>query len=242
MESSRARITNSCSTDSASTPHMGSISSNSSKISDYELENNYPPTSPTSIDSFQVIPMEEHALLPSDDDTSTVSKEMVLIVGSQRISTEELAQSVAVPLMQYKGIKILMHGVDTGVRLKGLHGRLPPSMWVQRAMDRAEFVVCICNKEFWDDWHYNGREMCHEVSLVRTLSQHVDGQTNHGQSNAVRNRFVVAILSKEDKEYIPDSLRVCNLFVLNCDAEVQRLGRFLLGTPAVRIDPISSRS
>ena len=218
---SHARITNSCSTDSASTPHVDTISINSDKISD----------------------------LKSDDRTNHHSfPKQVLIIGSQRIPTEEHAQLVAGPLLGYKhNINILLYGVDT----MEADRRLTPSEWVQQAMDRAEFVVCVCNLEFMEDWHYDGKKMCHEVSLVRTVSQHVAGLMNHGQNSEVKRKFIAVVHCEDNLQYIPSNLRHCNSFILDCDANVERLARFLLEIPAVTfqrrdtnvdsIDHISSR-
>ena len=228
---SRTRITNSCSTDSASTPHMDTISNNGDRISDLESDDHtdHPTASKqVPIVGSQRIPMEERAPLLADHHTDS---KQVLIVGSQRIPTEEHVQLVAVPLMQYKDLKylILMHGVDT----KQEDQRLPPSTWVQQAMDQAEFVVCICNREFMDDWRYDGRKMCHEVSLVRSVSERVAGLINHGQHKLVQEKFIAVVHCEEDLQYIPASLKNCNLFVLNCDANVERLVRFLLRIPMV---------
>lgn len=242
---SRVRITNSCSTDSASTPHMDTISTNSDKTSDFESDDHadHPTASKqVPIVGSQRIPMKEYAPLMADHYTDS---KQVLIVGSQKIPTEEHAQLVAAPLLRHKDIKILMHSVDT----KREDQRLPPSTWVQQAMDQAEFVVCICNKDFLDDWDYDGRKMCHEVSLVRSVSEHVAGLTNHGQNRQVQEKFIAVVHREKDKQYIPHSLKSCNSFVLNCDANVERLARFLLGIPTVTfqirnvdsIDHISSR-
>ena len=198
------RISNSCSTETASTANMDGTSSHTDSDRASDVVPNHPTDSP----------------------------KQVLIVGSQSISTEKHAQLVAAPLMRYKDIKILMHGVDTKLEDQ----RLPPSTWVQQKMDQAEFVVCICNKEFMDDWCYDGQKMCHEASLVRSVSEHVAGLVNHGQNKQVQEKFIAVVHSEEDKQqYIPASLKNCNLFVLNCDANVERLARFLLGIPTVTL-------
>ena len=184
------RMSNSCSMETASTPHVD----NASRTYDFET------------------------------DCHTAPKQ-VLIVGSLRISTQEHVELAAAPLKTYKGIELLMHNVDT-------YERLTPSKWVQQAMDRAEFVLCICNREFKEDWDYCGQKMCHETSLIRSVSEHVAGLANHGQSSEVQCKFVVVLRCEEDKHYIPENLKNCNLFVLDCDANIQSLARYLLGIPA----------
>ena len=235
-ESSHTRIANSCSSDLVSTPPVDSSSDNSVKISDLV---------PATSSMHQIISMEGRAQSIAEWHTDS---DQVLIVGSQRTSIEDQVELVAVPLKEY-GIKILMYGVesdmDTPEQRKSHRRPTTPSTWVQREMDRAKFVVCICNKEFREDWCYDGQEMCHEVSLVRSVSQHVSGQMNYAQSSAVESKFVVVVRSEKDSQYIPGGLKNCNAFVLNCEANVQRLASLLLGVPMVtltqRIDHISSR-
>jgi hypothetical protein len=244
-----AARTRECSIDSASTPPVDSSSDNSVKISDLVRDDLTDHTTASihqvPIVGSQMIPMEERAQPIAEHHPDS---KRVLIVGSQRVPIEDQVQLVAVPLWAC-GIKILMHGVESSdMDMSERRYQRPtttPSTWVQRAMDRAEFVVCICNEEFRDDWCYEGPEMCHDVSFVRSVSQYVAGHVNHGQSSVVESKFVVVVQSEEDLRYIPASLKNCNVFVLNCEANVDRLARFLLRVPMVtfrpRIDHISSR-
>ena len=227
VESSHTRIANSCSSDLASTPPVDSSSDNSVRISDLVPATSSMHQVPM---GSQMIPMEERPQPRAEHHTDS---KQVLIVGSQRTSIEDQVQLVAVPLKEY-GIKILMYGVESDMDTLQYHrGPTTPSTWVQREMDRAKFVVCICNEEFRDDWCYDGQEMCHEVSLVRSVSQHVAGQMNHGLSSAVESKFIIVVRSEKDSQYIPGGLKNCNVFVLNCEASVQRLVSLLLGVPMV---------
>ena len=215
-------ISNSCSTETASSAHVDTISGTSSHSGSDQTSYVIPNT----------LTGHQHK-----------ASNQVLIVGSQRNPTEEHVQLVAEPLWGYKGIEILMHNVNTVEADR----RLTPSEWVQQTMEQAEFVVCICNKEFMEDWSFDGQRMCHERSLVKSVSHHISGLVNHGQNNKVMQKFITVVQCEQDLRYIPTNLRNCNSFILNCDADVGRLVRHLQEIPAVTInfmespDHISSR-
>ena len=168
------------------------------------------------------------------DGVEIPSCDHVLVVGSLQIPVERHAQTVVLPLLECLpnspgAVNILMHGIDQDEAAL----RLTPSQWVQQAMRRARFVLCICNKEFMDDWNYDRWAISREASLVKCVSQRVAGLLNHGHSDHVSRKFVAVVLCEDDLRYIPENLKECNYFLLNCEASIQELGRFLLGTSAV---------
>ena len=215
------RIVNSSSTESASTPHIETMSRSSSQ---FEI---------TTID-MDVECGASNCKTDLCDVVSSSSKE-VLLVGSMRNNLENHVLTTFVPLKSYLGdeVKLLMYNVksddDSG------EFQRTPCTWVERALRRARHVVCICNREFYEDWNFNGRTMCHEASLVNCVSHHVSGLVNHGQAALVGSKFIVAVADEEDSRYIPDNLRNSISYVLTREEQVKGLAAFLLGSPAVEV-------
>lgn len=161
----------------------------------------------------------------------------VVVASSLRSSTKALAETVAAPLASFEGLKINMYDVSSSDGNSEWRGS--PSQWAEQALDEAHFVVCICNKEFMEDWNCNS---CHdgtitsrgyEASLVGSIREHVSRRSNYNQHEEVKRKFIVAVLHESDLQYVPEKLRNCASFVLNCDASHLNLVRHLQGIPAV---------
>ena len=226
-------MANSASFDSASSPHLNSLSSASSR----------PDSDKMSSDSEVKNMVETPCIAPMSEEIR------IAIASSLRNSIQTLAEAVAAPLAGFERLSIEMYNVRS-TRSYGDYDddewRRTPSEWVDVVLRRTRFVVCVCNKEFMEDWDYNrhsGDVMCNEASLVGRISQHVSGCMNYGQHDKVQRKFIVAVLHESDLQYVPEKLKDCSYFVLNCDAKYRELVRHLQGIPAVCLEMpyISSR-
>ena len=225
------RISNSVSMETNSTPHLDTRSLTPSQFDSEKL------SSDTEVQYTTEYPLTS---------VSSSALRHILVIGSLRIKTEEHIHSIAYPLLSYldqERAKIHMYNVDVVDQDRPVEQRqrLGPSQWAGQALEWADTVLCICNREFAEDWNYNGTEMCYEASLVRRVEHFVSGRLNHGQNGKVTQKFIVLVSRREDLQYIPGELEKCSYFVLDSVAEFKRLALFLMGMAEVELQ-ISSKS
>lgn len=214
--------------DSNSTsPHLHSLTSDSSQSEGDKVS--------LDVEALSALRTQPSQLAAGPEETR------VAIVGSLRISTKTLVEYVAAPLVAAdERLHVSMYDVCVSDRADETHARLTPSQWVERTLERTDFVVCVCNKEFMEDWNYehvqNGNAMCREASFVKRIRCSVSGQMNYSQLDEVRRKFVIVVLQERDSQFIPECLKDCNSFKLNCAENYEKLIRHLLGIPAVRLE------
>lgn len=161
-----------------------------------------------------------------------------LVVGSLKISTVRHMELIA-PLFQHvsdQQVIINMYNVSHESAKYKPYPRQSPSQWVDKALGTSDFVLCICSREFAEDW----KAESYEASLVRRVKHHVLGLLNHGEIEKVSHKFVAVVFHREDLQYIPQSLKDCNYFVLDCETNFENLARFLMAIPAVQLQRTSS--
>ena len=76
-----------------------------------------------------------------------------------------------------------------------------PSAWLESEVKKATVVLCVCNKEFKDDWEEEEEES-QQVSLplVRSLKHLIHGTIQSSQS---LSKYAVVLLDPSHKHYIP---------------------------------------
>ena len=103
-----------------------------------------------------------------------------------------------------------------------------PSAWLECETKKATVVLCVCNKEFKDDWE--GRSEA-SLPLVQSLRHLIHGTV---QSGKTLSKYAVVLLEPSHKEYIPTMYLQSDSrqFVLN-DAE--DIARYVLDIPSYAI-------
>ena len=79
-----------------------------------------------------------------------------------------------------------------------------PSLWLEREIIDATAVLCVCNKEFKEDWEsVNGNAANSgyvRLGLVQSLRHLVYATINQGGS---LSKYAMIFLEESDKEYVP---------------------------------------
>ena len=92
-------------------------------------------------------------------------------------------------LQSYDGIETLSHDLTV------VYGSV--SEWLESEVKNANVVLCVCNKEFKDDW-----EGSHSTSkpIVQSLKHLILGTVQSGKS---LSKYAVVLLDPSHKDYIP---------------------------------------
>ena len=85
--------------------------------------------------------------------------------------------------------------------------RQPPTEWVVEQRRRADAVLCVCNREFWEDWNHETTTSYfdHTPKVVRTLKQLFEGDLQEGSSGVLP--YGVIKMKPTDSEFVPPLLK-----------------------------------
>ena len=128
---------------------------------------------------------------PSRDSQSQEQSPTALVVYSPN-TIEREQQLIHSNLMELQlwGIKILSHGL---VPIQG-----STSAWLEREAKKANAVLCVCNKEFRDEWEGQSEA---SLPLVQSLRHLIYGTVQtHGES---LSKYAVVLLEPSHRQYIP---------------------------------------
>ena len=129
------------------------------------------------------------------------NNKLVLVIESLRLSKEDSLFNCA-----FLGDQLNQHS-DIHVLQYNKCSRETASEWLMKRMMKADVVLCVCTKEFCEEWDGNYRE----GSLVYSLFDYVVGCKNKGQS--LSNKYITIIYEEEHRnKYIPmvfNSVRHC---------------------------------
>ena len=75
-----------------------------------------------------------------------------------------------------------------------------PSAWLESEAKKATVVLCVCNKEFKDDWEEEEESRQVSLPLVRSLKHLIHGTVQSGKS---LSKYAVVLLDPSHKRYIP---------------------------------------
>ena len=75
-----------------------------------------------------------------------------------------------------------------------------PSLWLEREIINATAVLCVCNREFKEDWESVNGNTASSLPLVQSL-RHLIAATVHKGSRL--SKYAMVFLEEKDKEHIP---------------------------------------
>ena len=74
------------------------------------------------------------------------------------------------------------------------------SLWLEREITSANAVLCICNKEFKEDWEAESRSAANSLPLVWLLRHLVHATVNQGGD---LSKYALVFLDERDEQYVP---------------------------------------
>ena len=116
---------------------------------------------------------------------------LVLVIESHRSPEKEIIVNqsfLGSELNQYKDLHVLHYNIAS---------KLTPAQWLMDNMGDASVVICVCNKEFQEEWEGKNKD----CSLVNPLRNYVIGSSNRGDSLA--DKYIAVTHTQDDKRYIP---------------------------------------
>ena len=125
---------------------------------------------------------------------ATTKDSTVLIIYSPKTVEKEqdLIHALMSKLEEYDKIETLSHDFTC---IQG-----GPSAWLESEAKKATIVLCVCNKEFKDDWEEEEESQQVSLPLVRSLRHLIHGTIQSGRS---LSKFAVVLLDRSHKDYIP---------------------------------------
>ena len=71
------------------------------------------------------------------------------------------------------------------------------SAWLESEVKRATTVLCVCNKEFQDEWE---GQSCSSLPLVKSLQHLIQATIQRAES---LSKYAVVLLNSSHRQYIP---------------------------------------
>ena len=154
------------------------------------------------------------------------SKYTALIIYSPNTPEEkqDFIRSNFIPKLESDGIRTLSHDFACI--------KESPSSWLEREIAKATVVLCVCNKEFKEDWEGRNPNTASSLPLVQSL-RHLILATVHQGGDL--SKYAVVLLESCDQKYIPT-------MYLRSDprqfrlTEVDAVARFVCNVPSHRLD------
>ena len=120
------------------------------------------------------------------------SHSSVLVIYSPRCPDEEkevILQLLMSDLQNYEGIYTTSHDWN-------LKGNTP--MWIEREVKSSTAVLCVCNKQFWEEWK---QEVTVNCTVVYALQQIMYALVS--QCEDLSLKFAVVLMNENDHKFIP---------------------------------------
>ena len=139
----------------------------------------------------------------------------VVVVESLRISDEKKSETLVMldDELEMTGITVKKYDPSTcGTAANFMNQHIP----------KADKVVCVCTKEFSEEWNKKHTEN----SPVHGLRLFVEGCVNQGKEPS--DKYIVVTFDKDDNKYIPGFLCNCNKVYIR---EIEVLRRYITQTP-----------
>ena len=104
--------------------------------------------------------------------------------------------------------------------------RQNPYDWIEEWHGKASAVLCVCNKEFLEDWTDAVADVDSKPQVVRGLKRLFEGDLQRGASDT--NNYAVVKMKVTDDQFIPPLLRHRPVYMYH---EVERIARFAHNVP-----------
>ena len=124
-------------------------------------------------------------------DSST--KHVALVVYSSRApeKNQEMIRNHLLSELQSYGIEARSHDL-TCIKTS-------PSLWLEREITKATIVLCVCNKEFKEDWECP-QSAPTSLPLVQSLRHMIAATVNQGKD---LSKYAVVLLEPADRNCVP---------------------------------------
>ena len=135
-----------------------------------------------------------------------------------------------IPKLQSEGIKTLSHDF-TCIKES-------PSLWLEREISKATAVLCVCNREFKEDWEGCKPTSPTSLPLVQSLKHLILATVHQGGD---LSKYAVVLLESHDQQYIPTKYLQSDSRQFGL-TEVETIARFVCSVPTHRLDNEQSPS
>ena len=105
--------------------------------------------------------------------------------------------------------------------------RLSPTEWIVQQHREASAVLCVCNREFFEDWSDFSTSDTYNPKIIRTLKRLFEGDLQQQESSST-NDYAVILMKNADSRYIPSLLKSRPAFM--CD-QTDEIARFAHNEP-----------
>ena len=107
-----------------------------------------------------------------------------------------------------------------------IYDHTTPAEWLQRWEQSVSKILCVCNREFWEDWENET-----PGSLVAALKVMVLGQVHANQKPS--EKYIVVLLNSMDVKYIPGYLKLTHRCLLD---ETQDLAHYVTSVQEYQLE------
>ena len=146
---------------------------------------------------------------------------LAVVVSSPR--TNDL-ESLAIIQSLVGDLSASPHGIEsTAYGIDQL--RLSPTEWIVERHRDASAVLCVCNKEFFEDW--NDLMVSHvdySPQIVKTLKSLFEGDLQR-QGAAGTNNYAVVLMNETGSDFIPSLLKSRPVYRYDQTDEIARFAR-----------------
>lgn len=159
--------------------------------------------------------------LQSTDHHPEIPAVHVLVVYSPSTpeKDQELIRHQFIPELQSYEVKVQSHDFACI--------KESPSQWLENEISKATAVLCVCNREFKNDWE-SRESNTHSLPLVPSLKHLVHATV---QQNECLSKYAIILLEPTDKLYIPTKYLQGDprQFSVN---DIEDIVRFVRGIPS----------
>ena len=135
-----------------------------------------------------------------------------------------------IPQLESNGIKTLSHDFACI--------KESPSLWLEREISKATAVLCVCNREFKEDWEGCKPTSPTSLPLVQSLKHLILATVHQGGD---LSKYAVVLLESHDQEYIPTKYLQSDPRQFGL-SEVDAIARFVCNVPTHRLNNEQSPS
>lgn len=135
-----------------------------------------------------------------------------------------------IPQLESDGIKTLSHDFACI--------KESPSLWLEREISKATAVLCVCNREFKEDWEGCKSTSPTSLPLVQSLKHLILATVHQGGD---LSKYAILLLESHDQKYIPTKYLQSDSRQFGL-TEVDAIARFVCSIPTHRLDNEQSPS
>ena len=192
--------------------HLGVHTPNTSPSKEPALTHAHSPSFSSSTEDDSKV----HAPIPSPCKLQTAVPS-VLVIYSPRCPTEDKHVLLQFLLSDLQSYDICSTSHDWHLK-----GNIP--MWIEQEVKRSTAVLCVCNRQFQQEWE---QQVSADCTVAYTLQQLIYALLS--QCEDLSSKFAVVLLRQSDRHFIPTQyLQSVKRFYVN---EVKEIAHFVKRVP-----------